>query len=446
MTNNKLALWQPKDVQILPANAQEPAEIVPHAQQLSNRDRNQVVVGFKAGNYEMVVNFVWIKAMASLKRELATVGMRFLGEMLGRPDLSEDVDVVDSITDREAIRLAEELGVVSSTEAMRLRQSQELVTHFSKLDPSLIDEEGIQMEELEAKSTLRVCVKNILGKPKIQVATEFVEFRGALESRTLDNNDRQIKNLHASPYFFRRLTISILLSVISEASGAKLEHSLANMNLILPLVWDGLRDTEKWQVGRTYAEVHSEGMTTAMGGLRKALLKVEGFDFVPESLRSTTFIDAAEKVIKAHEGFDNFYLEEAPMKVLKRLGTVIPTPAFPICASAILAVRLGNRYGKSYSASPIAGDMLDRFTSDRWEYYLNQCLPGDIRILDKLFHDRPRKECSRLVTKYELPGLNINNRDVKRLIGSAESKNHQKTEHYAKILRQQYYGKRQVGR
>ena len=441
MPNNELALWQPKDVQILPANAKKPAEIVPFARQLSTRDRNQVVHGFKAGNYEMAVNFVWIKAMASLKRELATVGMRFLGEMLGRPDLSEDVDVVDSITDREAIRLAEELGVVSLTEAMRLRQSQELVAHFSKLDPSLIDAEGIEMEELEAITTLKTCVRNILGKPKIQVATEFVEFREALESRTLDSEDLQIKSLLTSPYFFRRLTISILLSVIDEASGAKLEHSLANMNVILPLLWDGLRDTEKWQVGRTYAEVHSEGKTTAMGGLRKALLKVEGFDFVPESLRSTTFMDAAEKVIKAHEGFDNFYLEEAPMKVLKRLGSIIPTPALPICSSAILAVRLGNRYGKSRYAYPIANNMLDRFTSDRWEYYLNQCLPSDIRILDKLLYDNPRKEWFRLVAKYEFPNLNIKNRDVKSLISSAERNNHQRTEHYAKVLRQKYYGK-----
>lgn len=441
MTDEKLVLWQPKEVQILPSNVDKPVKIVPFAVQLSDRDRKQIVHGFEAGNYEMVVNFVWIKAMASLKRELSTVGMAFLGEMLSRPDLSEDVDVVDSITDREAIRLAEELGVVSSTEALRLRQSQELVAHFSKLDPSLIDEEGIAMEKMEAISTLKVCVKNILGKPKIQVATEFVEFRDALESKTLEKNDPKIKGLHASPYFFRRLTISVLLSVISDALGAKLENTLANLNLILPLVWHGLRDTEKWQVGQTYAEVHSEGKTTAMGGLRKALLKVEGFDFVPESLRSATFVEAAEKVIMAHEGFDNFYLEESPMKVLKGLGSVIPTPAFPICASAILAVRLGNYYGRSFYASPIARYMLDKFTPDRWEYYLNQCLPGDMRIIDKFSYDKARKVWFLLVKKHGLSDLNVKDKNVRGVIRAAERKDHQKTEHFAAVLRRQYYGR-----
>jgi hypothetical protein len=439
---NELTLWIPKDEQILPAKAKKPAQIVPYALQLSIRDRNQIVKGFKAGNYEMVVNFVWIKAMASLKKELSTVGMGFLGEMLGRPDLSEDDDVVDSITDREAIRLAEELGVISSTEALRLRQSQELVAHFSKLDASLIDEEGIELDELEALSTLKVCVKNILGKPKVEVATEFVKFRKALVSRTLGSNNSMIQNLDASPYFFHRLTISILLSAIYENVGAKLEHALANMNLILPLVWERLRDTEKWQVGRTYAEVHSEGKTTAMGGLRKALLKVKGFDFVPESLRSTTFIDAAEKVIKAHEGFDNYYLELAPIKVLKKLGTVIPTPAFPICASAILAVFLGNSYGKSWSASPIAKGLLLKFTSDRWEYYLNECLPGDIRILDKLLDESPRNEWFNLVTENQFLNLNIKNRYVRNLISFSENKNHEKVKNNARILRKRYYGKK----
>ena len=441
MASNELAIWKPADKAILPTNAKTPSEIVNYALQLSTRDRKQVAQGFKAGNYEMALNFVWIKAMASLKRELSSVGINFLGEMLGKPEINEDVDVVDLITDREAIKLSEELGVVSSTEAMRLRQAQELVSHFSKLDPSLVDEEDIEMDEHEAIGVLKTCIKNILGKPKIEVATEFVQFREALESKTLSKDDPQVQTLQSSPYFFRSLTINILLSVIKEATGAKLEHSLANLNVILPLLWDNIRETEKWQVGRTYAEAHANGELTAMSGLRKALLKVQGFDFVPESLRSAAFIEAAEKVIKAHEGFDNFYLEEAPMKVLKNLGTVIPAPAFSICASAIMSVRLGNSYGKSWYASPIAGKMLLSFTRDRWEYYFNQCLPSDVRILDKLIFEKPTKEFFSIVSENDLDQINVTNRSIKSLILAASKDDVQKVQNFAKNLRKQYYGK-----
>jgi hypothetical protein len=55
-----------------------------------------------------------------LKKELSSVGVGLLGEMLGKADVDEDDDVEDIITTKEAIILAEELGIVSPTDAMRL--------------------------------------------------------------------------------------------------------------------------------------------------------------------------------------------------------------------------------------------------------------------------------------------------------------------------------------
>ena len=94
----------------------------------------------------------------------------------------------------------------------------------------------------------------------------------------------------------------------------------------------------------------------------------------------------------------------------------IPPPAFSVCASAIISVRLGNYYGVSFSARPLADKMLNDFTSDRWEYYLNACLPGDIRILQKLGDERPRNIWYYIVQKYELNNLNLKNKHVSTLV------------------------------
>ena len=152
---SKLALWQPPNLEIVPGTAKTAMAIAPFAQQLSKREQNQIVEGFKSQSYEMVINFVWAKSMAALKRELGTLGVPFLGEMLGRPDLSDDDDVLDVITEREAVRLAEELGVVSSTEALRLRQTHELVSHFSRLEAAEIEADSIEMDEMEAITALK---------------------------------------------------------------------------------------------------------------------------------------------------------------------------------------------------------------------------------------------------------------------------------------------------
>lgn len=440
MIERELTLWEQKEKAILPAKIISPTAIIEYAKQLSTRERNQIVQNFQMGNYEMVVNFIWSKAMSALKRELATLGIKFLGEMLSKPDLSDDDDVFDAVTDREAIRLAEELGIVSSTEAMRLRHTQELVAHFSQLDAMQVDREDIEMDQPEAVQSLKTCVKNILGKPKIEVATKFIEFRDALISETLRENDSRIAKLIESPYFFHKLAVSILLSNIKKNIGAKLEHALANFNLLIPSLWNYLRDTEKWQIGHTYAEIHAAGRALAVSGLKTALLKVKGFDYVPENLRSDTFIKAAENVIKAHEGMQNFYNEETPMRILHKLGSTIPRPAFSICASAILSVRLGNYYGVSWSAKPIADELLDQFTQDRWEYYLSQCLPGDIRILDKLAYDKPCSNWFEIAKKY-FKKLSIRNKDVMLLVINSIEGNKSKVLIYRDNLMKAYYGK-----
>jgi len=75
--------------------------------------------------------------------------------------------------------------------------------------------------------------------------------------------------------------------------GATLEHTLANINVLVPAIWHNLRDSGRWQIGHCYAEAYSDGKTTVVGGLKSALLKVKGFDYVPENLRSDTFVKAA---------------------------------------------------------------------------------------------------------------------------------------------------------
>ena len=115
-------IWD--DVQasaVVPSNISDPVRIAAFASQLSAREKQQVATAYKAGSYEMATAFVWGRAMAALKRELSLLGITFLGELLGRSDITDDDDVQEALTEKEAIRLAEELGLVPRTDAIRLR-------------------------------------------------------------------------------------------------------------------------------------------------------------------------------------------------------------------------------------------------------------------------------------------------------------------------------------
>lgn len=436
---SEIVLWQPESGELIPASAKTPSEISNYAAQLSIRDKKQIVSAFESGHFEMGINYLWGKTSTALKKELSAVGVGLLGEMLGKADVNEDDDVEDIITTKESITLAEELGIVSSTDAMRLKHTYELITHFSRLELEESDFEEI--DESEAIASLKSCIKAVLGRPKVEVSKKFVEFREALEGESLSENDPRVDMLRSSPYFFNKLTVSVLMNAAKKNTGANLEHALANINVLIPAIWPKLRESEKWQVGHAYAEAFADGKTTSVGGLKSALLKVKGFDYVPENLRSDTFIKAAEAIFKAHDGLNNFYNEPAPVKNLAKLGSTIPTPALATCFSALLCVTLGNSYGVSWAAEIEAKSLLESLSTDRWAYYLNSVLPSDTRILYKLDSGKSLNKWMHLVDVFNLDTLEIKNSSVSRLIKASSEKNEARILSARKKLLEEFYGK-----
>lgn len=415
MSSNELSvtIWAPNRPLDL-ATALTPLEIAQHARALSERDIKSIVSAFESGSYEMVATFVWTRAITGLKKQIASLGMEFVGEMLRRPDIHDNSDPKTSISEHDAITLAEDLGMVTSTEAMRLKHALELVSHFSDPENAVQD----QMNPEEAIGVFRACVVSILGNPHIEPPIQFAQLRASLENESLSPADPRVNMVAESPYFVQRTTLSVLLSLLKSAKGAQLEHAVGNTNVFLPRIWDHLRKPEKWQVGQIYAEVHTAGNQSAAVGLRNALTTVRGFDFVPENLRSDTFSLAAHKVMQAHFAFNNFYTERAPMEELALLGTTIPKPAFPVCLTAILCVYLGNSYGTAHAAQGPAVGMLTALRQEQWEYYLNECLRTDNTILDKLDASKPASRWVELCQQFGLHQMKLQLAEVQNLVAA----------------------------
>jgi hypothetical protein len=419
---NALTVWTEPAGAIVPKSESAPPAIVGAARALTVRDQRQIVTAFEAESYEMVAGFVLNKALSQLKKQLSSLGMEFVGEMLGRQDLSDDSIPTVSISNFEAIRLAQELGVISKTDAKRLTQHAELLAHFDNLDQHEAEQEEMTRED--AVGFLRTCVNSVLGHTDNFAPTEFVTFRTALEGRTFKQTDTDVQALIAAPYFFKRTTLSILLAGIKTRNGAQYEHTLGNVAVIVPVLWAQLRDAEKWAVGQAYAEAVNAGEAAAVSALKKALMAIQGFDFVPETLRSQTFSAAASAIINVHTSGNNFYNEPSAVTALVKLGSTIPWPAFPICMSAALAIALGNKYGYTWAAQAEINQLLKRLTTNQWEYYLNECLPNDQLILSKLaWHDKPVERWVEVVNSYDMDELTIKNKDSAKLIAAAsESK------------------------
>lgn len=374
---SNVQIWQGPNGIVLPASAKDANDIMPLAAYLTVKQRNQIISAFQVEAYDMAAEYAWKKAMVKLKETIATLGLRFIGEMLNRDDIDEYSPIDAVLTDYTAIQLAEQLGVIGNTAALKLRQCNELITHYFSKNAE---------EELDyttAFAIVKSSVQYILGESDISIALEFSAFRQRLLNEALRTDDEQLEQIINSPLFYVRTVLTILLASIKNDVGAKLEHAIDNLNLLVKPIWKKLAETDKWNIGTAYRDVTAAGNTVAASGLKTALLKVGGFDYVPENLRSTTFIKAAQQVLDVHFAFNNFYNEPSAISKLANLGTTIPAPAFMECMQAYLAVYLGNRFGVSHAAAHIAYKQLINIAEERWEYYFEKVIQNDDVVLMK---------------------------------------------------------------
>ncbi len=405
---NAVQLWSGPDGIELPPQINDPKDMLPFATSLSPLQQKKILNAFQGGAYDMAAEYAWKKAMVKLKDTIATLGMSFIGEMLNRPDIDEFTPIDSVLTDYTTIQLAEQLGVIGKTAALKLKQSNELITHHFSRDASE------ELDLTEAFGIVKNSVKYILGEHDISIALKFSNFRDRLLAESLTIHDSQVDQVITSPIFYLRTVITVLINAIKNEIGARLENALANLNLIIPHIWEKLGENDKWNIGSTYRDVTASGNSIAISGVKAALMKVGGFDYVPENLRSTTFIKAAKQVIAVHFEFNNYYNEPAAVRKLAALGKTIPSPALMDCIQAYLTVLLGNRWGRSGAAVPTAETELSKISPDRWFKYFEKGIANDDIILSKML-PRQVEIFSEFLGKYSLTDFEDLPKNIQKL-------------------------------
>lgn len=379
--SNKVILWQNPEKTEMPTDLEKISDVISFANEknLPVKQQSQILKSFEQKSYDMSAEFAWKKAIIKLRRSLEKLGVSFIAELMGRSDIDEFTPIDEFLTDRKAIELAEQLGIIGKTGALMLKQHYELISHFLSGDA---DEE---ISRKEAFNIIYDCVLYILSDQNEDVALAFSDFRERLLSEPITLQDDDVRQLLIAPLFYIRTVCIILLNSIKKDKGVRQEHALANLNTLIKEMWKGLAESDKYNIGITYSTVLAQGDNIASKGLKQALMKVSGFDYVPEATRSTTFRDVAKKVIDTHYAFNNFYNEPSAVRSLAKLGSIIPAPAFQDCIDAYLCVYLGNNYGCSNEAYPIAEKELLKVSKDRWHYFFKNIIHQDHYALDHIY-------------------------------------------------------------
>jgi hypothetical protein len=226
-----------------------------------------------------------------------------------------------------------------------------------------------------------------------------------------------------SPYFYRKTTTRTLMNLLKETDGAEFSNVSSNMIVIIPYIWDSLLSEEKYFIATNYAKYNNDGNIKYIAVLKSVLMKVQGFDYVPENLKSLTFIETAKKLISTHYGVNNFYNEPKAAKDLSSLGTIIPKPALEVVINATLLIKMGNSYGISWSTQAYADKILDSIRLEQWRYYLEAQLKSSEYVLSKIHCDDEKTDrWIAVVEKYSLNTLGVTNPLIQSLLDKSISK------------------------
>lgn len=400
------ALWQSNSGIELPKVAGLPT-ILSYNCQLKERELFAITQNYNAGFFEIASESIWNRSIAILRDRVLALGIQFVSEMVG----IDNLEYIQNLPAFEVINLAMELGFINATGKMRLSHANEIVQHYLGRD---INEE---MPQNEGDSVIRPCIQYILGYEDSNIQVEYTDFRTSLKIENLSNDPAKLESLNTSPYFYKKTTVRTLINLLSSTEGAEFETVEANFCLIIKTIWKGLTSDDKYFLGLTFSKHKNAGNVKLISAFTEALMSVGGFDYVPENLRSLSFIEEAKKLKKVHYAMNNFYNEPSVVNQLNKMGTKIPKPAIKECISATLMVLLGNAYGRSFEAVDPAMSILRKLSRSDWIYYIEECLIYDEEVLYKISAGDLRTErwCN-IVKEFELESLDYRNSKIYEFI------------------------------
>ena len=370
----------------------------------------KVMKYYNQGDFATAASQIWLRTISLLRKRVLSLGEEFVADMVE----SDDIGYVRDLPAYKVIDLAHELGFIDKGGSLKLLRANELFNYFNNDEADEYEE----MPQDESNIIIKTCIRYVLYNSVDSYGLKFDDFRDKLKSGRITYLFEDDKAMFAMcPYYYLKTTVRSLLKIFSESDGIEYDNIVANMNIIFPSIWERLKIEERRALADAYTDYGDRNDHVRAKVLRDIMLKVRGFDYVKENIRSRTYISVANKLIDAHFSVNNFYTEPGLIQKLENLGTAIPKLALKECITAVLFVKLGNGYGVSWNAAEIADRILDKLGAGDWETYIDKYMFEERLLVDSICENRNiRKNWKTLVEKFKLNELNIITEKGKRIV------------------------------
>lgn len=350
------------------------------------------------GLFDAALNYLWNETVKDLRNKVSRFDIVYffditVGDSAQREKLKNESDL-EKLPDWQLIRGCHEIGIITEVGFQHLDYIRNMRNHASAAHPNQVEITGLQLS-----SWLETCIREVLSNEPNEPAIKI---------RALLNNLRQERisesglpaieaGLDSLP---ETQADSLLRAILGMYATPDISSQVKdNIRIIAKSVWKVVSDEVRQEIGVKQAIHEANGDTTKSNLIREFIEVVDGLEYLTEVTRSAEISAALDNLMTAHEGWNNFYTEVAPARLLQRIvpgNGDIPVAVISKYVKVITMCRIGNGYGVSWDASDYYDELLARFQDVQIRSFIN--LLYDPEIISRLQFPKCARAYQSIVT------------------------------------------------
>lgn len=325
-----------------------------------------VAVG--AGLFDAALNYLWDETISELRSRIVLYDLQYffsvaVQDVEKRKNFSQEADL-QNIDDNTLIATAQKISLISEVGQKQLDLIRYMRNWASAAHPNQNEIEAMQL-----LGWLEVCITHVINRRDRPIVADV---KRMLENvRKSEMSDEFVANV---AHFFGDLTPEMVNSIAVTLFGMfnDLETSEMvrdNIRRIFPRLWNFLDERDRRGFGSKYGRLIASG-DEERAKLARQLLDIAGAEeYIPEPLRAAEIAQAADALLAAHNGYNNFYTEPPLADVLSKIvgDRPIPIGVRDQYVATLNSVFVTNGRGVAVGAEPTYIHLISRLSREEAE-------------------------------------------------------------------------------
>lgn len=325
--------------------------------ELRSESMARMCIAIAAGLFDSAINYIWNAAVIELREKVKRFGLPVVQQLLERASFDEKA-LLD-LKDAELLNLCLELNLVTEDGYFFLDQCRDIRNNFSAAHPVV----G-KIDDFEFIAFANRCAKYALGTEHNPVGVDIFAFMTAIKGgkftdEQVDQWKLRIQATHAAQ---QHLLFGSLHGIYSDPSSN--EEARVNALTMATCFADAFTPKTKSELINRHQDYAAKGDEKRHRASQQFFERLKMLSLLGEAEIHYLVSNASKRLLSAHDGMNNFYIEPAFAERLLeiRKQTAIPDTAKEEYVISIVTCAVGNPYGVSNAAVPYYGSLIRGFS------------------------------------------------------------------------------------